>query len=178
MDFSFYPNINTRVMGFGGVKKTAFNKKLLEKAEQSWNMMYPEELMRLEQEIPYALEICNSLVTPTAICIYQSHTFTVVPVRDVIWFYGHILKQSTTFIPTPKIHTLYVIDRYGHQFSMGQTTTVALSKKTPADEAIAKIQNLLFPYRRGIVFGYSEEFANIVSNNLPYAAQIVDANSQ
>lgn len=178
MDFSFYPNINAVITRFGGIKRTAFNKKLYENAEHSWTTLYPEELMSLEQEIVCALEICNSLVTPTAICIYHNHTFTVIPVRDVIWFYGHILKQSMNFIPTSKIHTLYVIDRYGNQFSMGQTTTVALSKKTPADDAIAKIQNLLYQYRKGIVFGYSEEFANIVSNNLPYAVQIVDANSQ
>lgn len=101
----------------------------------------------------------------------------VIPIRDIMWIYGNVVKQTMNFIPTSKFHTLYLLARDGGTYSLGQITTGGFSKKAPLDEAVAQLQNLLFPYRKGIVYGYSDEIANYFQGNFAGAVQMVDAKS-
>ena len=114
----------------------------------------------LDQQIPYGVEAFSFVATPTAILVYEAKTVRVIPIRDIMWIYGNVVKQTMNFIPTSKFHTLYLLARDGGTYSLGQITTGGFSKKAPLDEAVAQLQNLLFPYRKGIVYGYSDEIAN------------------
>ncbi len=177
MDFSNFPNINARVTAWGGIKQTAFNKKKYAAAEASWNLLSPQEIAMLDQQIPYGVEAFSFVATPTAILVYEAKTVRVIPVRDIMWIYGNVVKQTMNFIPTSKFHTLYLLARDGGTYSLGQITTGGFSKKAPLDEAIVQLKNLLFPYRKGIVYGYSDEISNYFHGNLAAAIQMVDAKS-
>ena len=177
MDFSNFPNINARITAWGGIKQTAFNKKKYAAAEASWNLLSPQEIAMLDQQIPYGVEAFSFVATPTAILVYEVKTVRVIPIRDIMWIYGNILKQTSYFIPVSKFHTLYLLARDGGTYSLGQITTGGFSKKAPLDEAVAQLQNLLFPYRKGIVYGYSDEIANYFQGNFAGAVQMVDAKS-
>ena len=171
MDFSNFTNINARITAWGGIKQTAFNKK------KSWNLLSPQEIAMLDQQIPYGVEAFSFVATPTAILVYEAKTVRVIPIRDIMWIYGNVVKQTMNFIPTSKFHTLYLLARDGGTYSLGQITTGGFSKKAPLDEAVAQLQNLLFPYRKGIVYGYSDEIANYFQGNFAGAVQMVDAKS-
>lgn len=56
MDFSNFTNINARITAWGGIKQTAFNKKKYAAAEASWNLLSPQEIAMLDQQIPYGVE--------------------------------------------------------------------------------------------------------------------------
>ena len=157
MDFTNFTNINARITAWGGIKQTAFNKKKYAAAEASWNLLSPQEIAMLDQQIPYGVEAFSFVATPTAILVYEAKTVRVIPIRDIMWIYGNVVKQTMNFIPTSKFHTLYLLARDGGTYSLGQITTGGFSKKAPLDEAVAQLQNLLFPYRKGIVYGYSDE---------------------
>lgn len=177
MDFSNFPNINARITAWGGIKQTAFNKKKYAAAEASWNLLSPQEIAILDQQIPYGVKAFSFVATPTAILVYEVKTVRVIPIRDIMWIYGNVVKQTMNFIPTSKFHTLYLLARDGGTYSLGQITTGGFSKKAPLDEAVAQLQNLLFPYRKGIVYGYSDEIANYFQGNFAGAVQMVDAKS-
>ncbi len=177
MDFTNFPNINTRITAWGGIKQTAFNKKKFAAAEASWNLLSPQEITMLDQQIPYGIEAFSFVATPTAILVYEMKTVRVIPVRDIMWIYGNVQTLTMNFIPTSKTHTLYLLARDGETYSLGQITTGGFSKKAPLDEAIAQLQNLLFPYRKGIVYGYTDEISNYFHGNFAGAVQMVDAKS-
>ena len=86
MDLAYYPNIAAKADELGGVKKTVFNKKLLEQADASWRQFSSEEIARIEQEAPSAVKVGNCFVTPTAILHMgrNQHALFAIPVRDVI----------------------------------------------------------------------------------------------
>lgn len=177
MDFTNFTNINARITAWGGIKQTAFNKKKYAAAEASWNLLSPQEIAMLDQQIPYGVEAFSFVATPTAILVYEAKTVRVIPIRDIMWIYGNVVKQTMNFILTSKFHTLYLLARDGGTYSLGQITTGGFSKKAPLDEAVAQLQNLLFPYRKGIVYGYSDEIANYFQGNFAGAVQMVDAKS-
>lgn len=177
MDFSIFPNINARINAWGDVKQTAFNKKKYAAAEATWNLLSPQEIAMLDQQLPYGVNAFSFAATPTAILVYDAKTVRVIPVRDILWIYGNIVKQTMNFIPTSKFHTLYLLARNGETYSLGQITTGGFSKKAPLDDAIVKLQNLLFPYRKGIIYGYTDEIMNYFKGNFAGAVQQIDANS-
>ena len=142
MDFSNFTNINARITAWGGIKQTAFNKKKYAAAEASWNLLSPQEIAMLDQQIPYGVEAFSFVATPTAILVYEAKTVRVIPIRDIMWIYGNVVKQTMNFIPTSKFHTLYLLARDGGTYSLGQITTGGFSKKAPLDEAVAQLQNL------------------------------------
>lgn len=74
MDFSNFPNINARITAWGGIKQTAFNKKKYAAAEASWNLLSPQEIAMLDQQIPYGVEAFSFVATPTAILVYEAKT--------------------------------------------------------------------------------------------------------
>lgn len=174
MDFSRYPNINAAANTLGGIKKTVFNKKLLAKAQATWDSLSEEDIMHIEQQIPHATKVLSSYVMPYAICVYQMHTFSVIPVRDIMWFYVRIVKQSVNFIPTTKEHYIEMLARNGEQYTVGQINTGGFSKKEPGAEALESIQAILHPYRPGIVYGYSDELNSFFRQNFAQAVQMVD----
>ena len=59
MDFTNFTNINARITAWGGIKQTAFNKKKYAAAEASWNLLSPQEIAMLDQQIPYGVEARN-----------------------------------------------------------------------------------------------------------------------
>lgn len=175
MDFSGYPNISAAVAGFGKVKETAFNKKAYALAEQSWASLSPQEMTVLEQQIPYGVKIQKTcIVTPVAIVVYITKTVRVIPVRNVMWIYGNVVKQTTNFIPTAKYHTLYLLDRTGEITALCQVTTNGFSKKNPTGEAMEQIHGIIGQYRTGVIYGYSEDVENYFRNNFDAAIQAID----
>ena len=177
MDFSRYPNINAAAETLGGIKKTVFNKKALAEAEANWDRLSAEDILHIEQQIPHATKILSSYVMPYAICIYQAHTFTVIPVRDILWFYVRVVKQSVNFIPTTKEHYIEMLARDGKTYTLGQVSTGGFSKKEPGAEALETIRQILLPYRGGIVYGYSDEINGFFRQNFAQAVQMVDQKS-
>ena len=105
MDFTNFTNINARITAWGGIKQTAFNKKKYAAAEASWNLLSPQEIAMLDQQIPYGVEAFSFVATPTAILVYEVKTVRVIPIRDIMWIYGNVVKQTMNFIPTSKFHT-------------------------------------------------------------------------
>ena len=87
MDFSNFTNINARITAWGGIKQTAFNKKKYAAAEASWNLLSPQEIAMLDQQIPYGVEAFSFVATPTAILVYEAKTVRVIPIRDIMWIY-------------------------------------------------------------------------------------------
>lgn len=177
MDFSRYPNISASATTLGGIKKTVFNKKALAEAEASWDSLSAEDVMHIEQQIPHATRILSSYVMPYAVCVYQAHTYTVIPVRDVLWFYVRVVKQSVNFVPTSKEHYIEMLARNGKFYTLGQISTGGFSKKEPGAEALETIRQLLLPYRAGIVYGYSDEINNFFHQSFAQAVQMVDQKS-
>lgn len=193
MDFSKYNNINEKVKKFGGVKRVVLNKDLLEEAEKSWEQFTPEEISLIDEEFPTALQvflpkkiygamlsgsICTSIITSKAICIYNRYTFTAIPVKDILWIYPDIFTQKMNFIPYNKTHSLILLARNGKRYTLGSVSTGGFSRKKPASEELEKIRNVLDKYRKGIIYGYTDEINNMFALNFGKAIEMVDANSE
>lgn len=177
MDFTFYPNIQAKANELGGIKEKMFNKKLMAKAENTWMQFTPDELARLNYDIPYAPKVLAGFVTPTAILMMNNHVLVPILVRDIIWVYGFVTKNSVNFIPTHKEHTVNIMTRDGEVHQIGMVTTAALSKKDICGTAIEQIRNVIYPYRKGIIYGYTDEIRNYIYSNVQEAARMVDMKS-
>ncbi len=179
MDLTYYPNIAAKANELGGVKKTLFNKKLLEEAERSWRQFSSEDIARIEQEAPSAVKVLTSFITPTAILNMNrnEHALRAIPVRDIIWIYGNVTTTRVNFIPTTKMHEVKVLTRSGETYLLGQVTTAAFTRKNPCGDAIGQIRELLTPYRKGIIYGWSEEAAEFIRSRFQEAVQMVDEKS-
>ncbi len=175
IDLSNYPNLNNLANSLGGVRKAALNKKLLERSEESWRTITQEEVVSLEQQVPYAKKIMNAYVTQTAILYMTNHALFVIPTRNLIWVYGSVTTMRMNFIPYSKQHSLLAVTRDGESHNLGLATTGGFSKKRPCDAAITELQQVLAPVRPGIIFGYSEQVANAVKSNFAGVVQSVDA---
>lgn len=185
MDFAQYPNINAKMVSFGGVKRGAFNKKLFDEAEMSWQRFTPEDMAVMDHEFATtALQlngsrtsIVSSVITSKAICVYSARTFTAVPVYDVLWLYTNVVTSRMNFIPYNKEHSLVMVVRSGQRYTIAGASTGGFSKKTPLQEPMEQIRNFLQPYRSGIVYGYSDEIENLFTNDFGRAVAMVDAQS-
>lgn len=177
MDFTYYPNTQARVAELGKVKTTAFNKKTMQKAEESWQRITQEEMMQIEYEIQGAVKIGSALFMPSAVIIWNSHTLSVLPARDIIWVYGYVQKTSMNLIPTSKAHYVYILPRSGETQIIYLNTTGGFSKKDLSGDAVKQIYNIMYQSRKGAFFGYSDEIANYVKGNFAAAVQYVDAKS-
>lgn len=177
MDFTFYPNIQAKANELGGIKQSVFNKKLMEKAENIWRQFTTEELSRLNYEIASAPKILTTFVTPTAILMMSSRVLYPIPVRDIIWIYGYVTKNSMNLIPTYKEHTVNIMTRDGEMHQLGSVTTAAFSKKDICGGAIELIRNIIHPYRKGIIYGYTDEMRNYICSNVQETARMVDEKS-
>lgn len=177
MDFSQYSNISKIINKFGGIKETMLNKKLYAKAEESWKLFSSKELAIIDSEIANTPQIYNSVITSEAICIYSMHTFTAIPVKDIIWVYGSTFTQTMNFIPYNKTHSIHVMDRNGEVHTLGTMSTWGFSRKKPNDERIEIIKNLLSKERKGIIYGYNKEIYELMTKNLKQAVEMVDNNS-
>lgn len=177
MDFTYYPNIAVQTAKLGKIKKTPFNKKKLEEAERTWAQLSPEELERINQEVVSAKRVLQTLVMPSAILYFGWNTLFVIPVRDIIWVYGSVTTCRMNLIPYMKEHQVYLRTRRQETFMLGMVTTGPITKKHPSDDAIAQIRETLFPYRKGIIYGWSEEIQKFVNENFAGAVSYVDAKS-
>lgn len=177
MDFNKYQNINNVIKKMGGVKETMLNKKKYEKAKQSWEQFTPKQLEIIDSEIATAPQIYLSLVTSEAICLYNMHTFTAIPVKNIVWIYGSEFIQTMYFIPYNKTYSLIVMDRYGQTYTLGMVSTWGFSKKKPNEERIDIIRNVIGKNRKGIVYGYNKEICDLFTKNFQDAVKMVDDNS-
>ncbi len=122
MDLAYYPNIAAKAVELGGVKKTVFNKKLLEQADASWRQFSSEEIARIEQEAPSAVKVGNCFVTPTAILHMgrNQHALFAIPVRDVIWIYGNVTTTRMYYIfPVSKLFQVQLLTRSNQTYTQG-----------------------------------------------------------
>ena len=173
-----YPGIADKVNKLGKVKGNLLNKKLMAEAVELWQRFTPEELSQLDKEIGNAEILMKAaIITPTAVCYYSMGVFFAIPVRDVMWVYPRIVKESMYFIPTGKIHQIFLMERNGEQHIICQLSTGAFNKITPANDGIDFIRKVLDPVRKGIVYGYSKEINNWFYGNLKAATAKVDADS-
>lgn len=177
MDFTAYPNIAALAELLGGAKQTAFNKKNYAKAEEGWNKLGPDELMYINTAAPTAVRILDCYITPYYILHMNAHAFHVIPVRDTIWLYTSIVTNRMNFIPYNKTHTLLLMDRLGETHTLGMRTTGGFSKKTPCDDAMRQLVQIIGQQRRGMLIGWSQQIAEAVKNNFFGVVQSVDAKS-
>jgi hypothetical protein len=176
IDFNYYVNIGNVANLLGGMKKAAFNKNQLAAAEQSWDRLPQEVVMRINQEIPGGKQIMNmSYIVPSGIMVMSNHALFVIPSYDVVWLYGHVCKNSMNFIPTDKEHSLMLMTRYGELHTMGIARTLALSKKDPCGAAIEEVRPFLAASRPGALLGWTKEIADGMQNNFAGMVQMVDA---
>jgi hypothetical protein len=176
IDFNYYANIGNVATMLGGMKKAALNKKQLAAAEQSWDRLPQEVVMRINQEIPGGKQIMNSsYIVPSAILVMSNHALFVIPSYDIIWLYGHVVKNSMNFIPTDKEHILRLVDRNGETHVMGMSRTLAFSKKDPCGDAINEVRPFLATTRPGALLGWTDEIANGIQNNFAGMVQMVDS---
>ena len=178
MDFGVYTNIEQKVKELGGIKSSVFNKKIFEAANEYWNNLSDTDKMTINNEILTAPMFYKTIVTSCAICIYNSKSFVIIPIKDIMWIYNNIFTQCMYFIPYNKTHTLFLVDRYNRSYTIGVKNTGGFSKKNPNEEIIIKLRELLYPKRNGIVFGYNPEIANLFSKNFSEAVRMVDEKSQ
>lgn len=83
----------------------------------------------LDQQIPYGVEAFSFVATPTAILVYESKTVRVIPIRDIMWIYGNVVKQTMNFIPTSKFHTLYRLHEMAELIHSGRSQPVVSPRK-------------------------------------------------
>ncbi len=175
MDLSLYPNILSCSAVLGKTKQTRFNKKRQEEAQRAWDALTPEELARINEEISSAKRVQSALVMPTAIVYRNVDVLSVIPARDIVWMYGHILTSRMNFIPYSKTHTTYLITRQGIYHTIGVITTGPFTKKRPCDEAIDQIKEVLAPRYKGILYGWTVQLQKAVSENFAEVVSFVDA---
>ncbi|MBR6254844.1 MAG: hypothetical protein IKR22_05360 [Clostridiales bacterium] len=174
-----YPAIAEKAAQLGKIKESRFNKKAYARSIDEWNSFFPEELQKLNEEFANAEIVMKKAVfTPTAVCYLDLSCFHCIPVRDIIWVYAYVIKESMNFIPTGKIHQIRVIDRSGEMHIVATQNTGPFTKKTPATDEIAKLKAMIDPVRPGVIYGYSKEIEQFVFGNLPAACEKVDNASQ
>lgn len=176
---SQYPAIAAKAAEIGKIKQGMLNKKQYAQSIEQWKSFTPEELAKLNSEIASAPVVMKKAVfTQTAICYNSESVFHCVPVKDLVWVYARVVKESMNFIPTNKLHQLWMMDRNGSHFLVAMLNTGAFSKKAPASDAVESMAQLLKPVRPGIIFGYSKEIEAFCNSNPAAAAQKVDTDSQ
>ncbi|MCR5701338.1 MAG: hypothetical protein K6G76_04235 [Lachnospiraceae bacterium] len=177
-EISRYPGIMDKVKQLGKVKENFLNKKRMAEAVELWQRFTPEELEQLEREIQDApILMKTAVITPTAICYYSIGVFFAVPVKDIVWAYPRIIKESMNFIPTGKRHQIFLMERNGEQHLICQASTGPITKKTPASDALEYMQSVVGPVRKGIIYGYSDEIYNWFYGDLEAAAARIDEDS-
>lgn len=175
MDFTNYPNIAVIDAKLGGTKQTMLNKKAFAKAEENWMRLGHDMLSQINYEAQSAVQVLSSYVMPSAvICMQPFHVLNIIPVNDIIWIYGHVVKNSTNFIPTSKDHSIRLMTRTGETYVLGQKSTNPFTKKDITGDIINQIAPILSRTRPGILFGYSDEIANAVQQNLQSVVNAVD----
>lgn len=175
MDFTNYPNIAVIDAKLGGTKQTMFNKKAFAKAEEDLARLGYDMLSQINYEAQSAVQVLSSYVMPSAvICMQPFHVLNIIPVNDIIWVYGHVVKNSTNFIPTSKDHSIRVMTRTGSMYILGQKSTNPFTKKDITGDLINQIAPILSRTRPGIFFGYSDQIANAVQQNLQSVVNAVD----
>ncbi|MBR2750143.1 MAG: hypothetical protein IKD90_03315 [Clostridiales bacterium] len=173
--FSNYPQIADKAAQTGKIKPNVLTKKAFANADEQWNRLFPEELAKLNDEIANAeLYFKKAYCTPTAICYNSVGCFFVIPVKDIIWVYVRVVKESMNFIPTGKIHQIWVVDRSGETYLICDKNTGPFTKQSPAEEVLQQMKSIMDPVRPGIFYGYSKELEAFVRGNLPGAAAQVD----
>ena len=179
MDFTNYPNILALADKLGGIKKTVLNKKLMEKAEQTWAQLTPEEIAQIEGEAASASQMLRSFIMPTAILKMNrgEHALSAIPVRDIVWVYGNVVTNRVNFIPVTKEHSVEVMTRSGDTYVLGTVSTPAFTKKDVCGNCVQQIQEILEPYRKGIIYGWSEEIMGLVSRDFQAVVQMMDSKS-
>lgn len=177
MNLNNYPNIANLASQLGKVKQNAFNKKKYAQAEELWNSLSFEELNIINQEAVGAVRAMNCFVTPNYLFVLDTAAFFVLPVRDMIWIYTSVFTQRMNFIPYNKIHNLLLIDRRGTTYTLGTKNTGGFSKKTPCDDAMKQIVNIVWQQRKGLIVGWTQPIMDSISNNFAAVVQSVDANS-
>lgn len=174
MDFTNYPNIALIDAKLGGTKQSMFNKKAYAKAEEDWMRLGHDMLSQINYEAQSALQVLSSFVMPSAIICMEARVLKVIPANDIIWIYGHVVKNSMNFIPTTKDHSVRVMTRTGDVYILGQKSTNGFSKKDITGDIINQIAPILSRTRPGILFGYSDEIAKAVQQNLQAVVNTVD----
>ena len=173
-----YPAIAQKAAQLGKIKQSPFNKKSYAKSLERWNSFFPEELAKLNDEIGSAEIVMKKAVfTPTAVCYLSEGCFQCIPVRDIIWVYSSVIKESMNFIPTGKIHQVRLMERSGEHHIVCVQQTGPFTKKTPATDAVGQTTAILDTVRPGIIYGYSKEIEAFCVGNLAAACTRVDENS-
>ena len=177
-EISRYPGIMDKAKQLGKVKENFLNKKLMAEATELWQRFTPEELAQLDREMGNASILMKmAIITPTAVCYYNLGAFFAIPVRDVVWVYPRIVKETMNFIPTGKIHQLFLMERNGEQHIIGQLSTGPFNKATLAADGLESVRSILNPVRKGIVYGYSGDLNRWFYSDLQAAAAKVDEDS-
>lgn len=182
MDFTAYPNIQAKINELGGIKQTVFNKAELQLAEAAWQRVTPKELAAIDAEIPYAQKVmdarmCRTFVMPTAVVKMANHVFSVILVKDIVWVYPRVVKNSMNLIPTSKDFYVEIFARDGSNITVDPVSKSAFTKKNPGEDGMRVIQQVIGERRKGIIYGYSDEVFNFVHSDYAAAGRYVDDKS-
>ena len=173
-----YSGIISKVGQMGKVKTNLLNKKNTAAALERWQTLSAEELSRLDQEIGSAEVIYKSITfTQTALLYNSVGVLNVVPVKDIIWMYPHVVTQRMNFIPYNKMHQIYIMERSGEMHNIQVAQTGGFSKKQPGVDFIDKFKATVDPVRPGIVYGFSDDANRLFHQNLQQAVEMVDQRS-
>lgn len=173
-----YSGIMAKLGQMGKVKTNLLNKKNTAAALERWQSIPADEIARLDQEIGSAEVINKSIVfTQTALLYNAVGVLNIVPVKDIVWMYPHVVTQRMNFIPYNKMHQLYIMERSGEMHNIQIAQTGGFSKKQPAVDFIDKFKATVDPVRPGIVYGFSDDANRLFHQNLQQAVEMVDQRS-
>lgn len=177
MSYTDYPDIAKLASQLGKVKQTVFNKKKFEQAQAAWDSITPEEMNIINQQAAGAVRVLNCFVAPNYIFLLETAVFHLIPVRDTVWIYSSIFTQKMNFIPYNKTHNLLLVDRAGDTYSLGIKSTGGFSKKTPCNDAMNQVVEIIGQQRKGLAVGWTKPLEDMVKKDFATLVASVDANS-
>lgn len=123
-----------------------------------------DELTRINEDIMNVSEFKGFHITRDAL-VYAKSNFTVIPVREIIWVYKQITSHSTNGVPTGKSYSAIIALRNK------KSKTFATNKK---DDLMDFLHDELVKYRKGIFFGYSDQYHALYNMYIDRMIQMSD----
>jgi hypothetical protein len=115
----------------------------------------------IESEVGRGTEIGKAHITASWLLHSSPFAFNAVPLAEVLWFYKHVTKHSTNFIPTGRTYAIVVHTRRGKKVTInGSQATV--------DQLLEEI-HARAPWA---IVGYTAEIEEAMSRT-PERAQLV-----
>ncbi len=155
-DLPFEVGIVTMMMIFPAIGVGVVALVFKSRSKKSFERFTPEELARIDSQIPMLTFNEGYAVTQDAIINTKKELF-LYPVKDILWIYKNVSTvRYYGVIPVSKTSTVMIAGTdhkiYGHP----------TKNKT---DIIEDLHNELIQYRKGIFYGYSPEIEQMFKKN-------------